>query len=65
MRQGHVLTLGVHAPGQKREFDLTKLADLTLTLGSDRVAPVPWLIGVRTETLRTHRSRTRSNTKLL
>ena len=43
---------------------LTELIDLTLTLGSDRVVPVPGLIGVCTEPLHTHESHARSNTKL-
>ena len=43
---------------------MTELIDLTLTLGSDRVAPVPGLIGVCTEPLHTHESHARSNTKL-
>ena len=43
---------------------MAELIDLTLTLGSDRVAPVPGLIGVCTEPLHTHESHARSNTKL-
>ncbi|MCY4366654.1 MAG: cyclase family protein [Chloroflexi bacterium] len=43
---------------------MTELIDLTLTLGSDRVVPVPGLIGVCTEPLHTHESHARSNTKL-
>ena len=43
---------------------MTELIDLTLTLGSDRVVPVPGLIGVCTEPLHTHASHARSNTKL-
>ncbi len=43
---------------------MTELIDLTLTLGSDRVIPVPGLIGVCTEPLHTHESHARSNTKL-
>ena len=44
---------------------MTELIDPTLTLGSDRVMPAPGLIGVCTEPLLTHESRTRSNTNLL
>ena len=43
---------------------MTRLIDLTLTLGSDRVSAVPGLIGVCTKPLQTHESHTRSNTKL-
>ncbi|MFQ6028149.1 MAG: cyclase family protein [Dehalococcoidia bacterium] len=43
---------------------MTQLIDLTLTLGSDRVVPVPGLIGVCTEPLHTHETHARSNTKL-
>ena len=43
---------------------MTELIDLTLTLGSDRVIPVPGLIGVCTEPLHTHETHARSNTKL-
>ena len=43
---------------------MSQLIDLTLTLGSDRVAPVPGLLGVCTEPLHTHQSHARSNTKL-
>jgi kynurenine formamidase len=43
---------------------MTKLIDLTLTLGSDRISAVPGLIGVCTERLQTHESHARSNTKL-
>ncbi len=43
---------------------MTELIDLTLTLGSDRVAPVPGLIGVCTSPLHTHETHARSNTKL-
>ncbi len=43
---------------------MTQLIDLTLTLGSDRVVPVPGLLGVCTEPLHTHESHARSNTKL-
>lgn len=43
---------------------MTELIDLTLTLGSDRVVPVPGLTGVCTEPLHTHESHARSNTKL-
>ena len=44
---------------------MTQLVDLTLTLGSERVAPVPGLVGVSMEPLHTHESHARSNTKLL
>ena len=44
---------------------MTELIDLTLTLGSDRVVPVPGLLGVCTEPLHTHESHARSNTKLI
>ena len=43
---------------------MTDLIDLTLTLGSDRVAPVPGLVGVSMEPLHTHETHARSNTKL-
>ncbi len=43
---------------------MTQLVDLTLTLGSERVAPVPGLVGVSMEPLHTHESHARSNTKL-
>ena len=43
---------------------MSQLIDLTLTLGSERVAPVPGLLGVCTEPLHTHQSHARSNTKL-
>ena len=43
---------------------MTQLVDLTLTLGSDRVAPVPGLVGVSMEPLHTHETHARSNTKL-
>ncbi len=43
---------------------MTELIDLTLTLGSDRVVPVPGLIGVCTQPLHTHQSHARSNTRL-
>jgi arylformamidase len=43
---------------------MTELIDLTLTLGSERVAPVPGLVGVSTEPLHTHETHARSNTKL-
>ena len=43
---------------------MAELIDLTLTLGSERVAPVPGLVGVSTEPLHTHETHARSNTKL-
>ena len=43
---------------------MTELIDLTLTLGSDRVAAVPGLVGVCTQPLHTHETHARSNTKL-
>ena len=43
---------------------MARLIDLTLTLGSDRVSPVPGLIGVCMSPLQTHESHARSNTKL-
>lgn len=43
---------------------MSQLIDLTLTLGSERVATVPGLLGVCTEPLHTHQSHARSNTKL-
>ncbi|MBM3941572.1 MAG: cyclase family protein [SAR202 cluster bacterium] len=43
---------------------MPELIDLTLTLGSPRVTPVPGLIGVSMEPLQTHQSHARSNTKL-
>ena len=43
---------------------MTRLIDLTLTLGSDRVTAVPGLIGVCMSPLQTHESHARSNTKL-
>ena len=43
---------------------MSELIDLTLTLGSDRVVPVPGLVGVCTEPLHTHETHARSNTKL-
>ena len=43
---------------------MAELIDLTLTLGSDRVTPVPGLVGVATEPLQTHETHARSNTKL-
>ena len=43
---------------------MTQLVDLTRTLGSGRVVPVPGLVGVSTEPLHTHESHARSNTKL-
>lgn len=43
---------------------MSQLIDLTLTLGSEQVAPVPGLLGVCTEPLHTHQSHARSNTKL-
>ncbi len=43
---------------------MTELIDLTLTLGSERVSPVPGLLGVCTEPLHTHQTHARSNTKL-
>ncbi len=42
---------------------MTHLIDLTLTLGSERVAAVPGLVGVSMEPLHTHESHARSNTK--
>ena len=44
---------------------MTELIDLTLTLGGDRVVPVPRLIGVCTEPLHTYEPHARSNTKVL
>ena len=43
---------------------MARLIDLTLTLGSDRVSPVPGLIGVCMSPLQTHETHARSNTKL-
>jgi arylformamidase len=43
---------------------MTVLIDLTLTLGGNRVTPVPGLIGFATEPIHTHQSDSRSNTKL-
>ncbi|HZA24298.1 MAG TPA: cyclase family protein, partial [Dehalococcoidia bacterium] len=43
---------------------MAELIDLTLTLGSERVAPVPGLIGVSMEPLHIHETHARSNTKL-
>ena len=43
---------------------MDELIDLTLTLGSDQVVPVPGLVGVCTEPLHTHETHARSNTKL-
>lgn len=43
---------------------MAELIDLTLTLGSNRVTPVPGLIGVTMEPLHTHETHARSNTKL-
>ena len=43
---------------------MVELIDLTLTLGSSRVTPVPGLVGVSMEPLQTHQTHARSNTKL-
>lgn len=43
---------------------MTELIDLTLTLGSERVVPVPGLVGISMEPLHTHETHARSNTKL-
>ena len=43
---------------------MTELIDLTLTFGSDRVVPVPGLVGACTSPLHTHEVHARSNTKL-
>ncbi len=43
---------------------MAELIDLTLTLGSPRVTPVPGLVGVSMEPLQTHQTHARSNTKL-
>jgi kynurenine formamidase len=43
---------------------MVELVDLTLTLGSSRVTPVPGLVGVSMEPLQTHQTHARSNTKL-
>lgn len=43
---------------------MTELTDLALTPGSDRVVPLPGLIGVGTEPLHTHESHAPSKTKL-
>ena len=43
---------------------MTELIDLTLTLGSERVAPVPGLVGFSMELLHTHETHARCNTKL-
>jgi arylformamidase len=43
---------------------MVELIDLTLTLGSERVAPVPGLVGVSMEPLHIHETHARSNTKL-
>ena len=40
------------------------IIDLTLTLGSDQITPVPGLIEVQTSPLQTHETHARSNTKL-
>lgn len=43
---------------------MAELIDLTLTLGSPRVTPVPGLVGVSMEPIQTHQTHARSNTKL-
>ncbi len=43
---------------------MPELIDLTLTLGGDRITPVPGLVSVEMEPLMTHESHARSNTKL-
>jgi kynurenine formamidase len=43
---------------------MVELVDLTLTLGSPRITPVPGLVGVSMEPLQTHQTHARSNTKL-
>jgi arylformamidase len=43
---------------------MAELIDLTLTLGSNRITPVPGLVGVTMEPLHTHETHARSNTKL-
>lgn len=43
---------------------MARLIDLTLTLGSDRVSPVPGLMGVETAPLQTHETHARSNQRL-
>ena len=43
---------------------MPELIDLTLTLGSNRITPVPGLVSVEMEPLMTHESHARSNTKL-
>ena len=46
------------------DSQITQLVDLTRTLGSERLAAVPGLIGVSMEPLHTHERHARSNTKL-
>ena len=43
---------------------MTRLIDLTLTLGSERVSTVPGLAGVETTPLQTHETHARSNQRL-
>ena len=43
---------------------MARLIDLTLTLGSERVSPVPGLMGVETSPLQTHETHARSNQRL-
>ena len=43
---------------------MNELIDLTLTLGSDRISPVPGLVAMETSAIQTHATHARSNQKL-